>query len=367
MIIKYIFAFITLIHGLIHFMGFAKAFNYGNITQLTKEITRPMGVLWFSTGLLFLICLVLYLLKKDSWVYLAVIAVVLSQLLILNNWQEARFGTIANGIILLVTIIGFFQIKFKNEYRSEVKIGLAESKNTPNSNLTEADISYLPELVQKYIHYTKCMDKPKVNNFRIEFLGKIRDHKKPVWMPLTSEQYNFIKTPTRLFYLDATMKGLPVAGFHCFKNGVAFMDIRLLSIFKVEYQSGAVMDTSETVTFFNDMCVMAPATLIDKRIEWLEVNGNQVKASFTNNGITISAWLYFNEKGELVNFVSEDRSAANGDGTSTKLKWSTPMRDYKDINGYRLASYAETIYTYPDGDFTYATFTLKNIGYNLSK
>ena len=41
------------------------------------------------------------------------------------------------------------------------------------------------------------------------------------------------------------------------------------------------------------------------------------------------------------------------------------MRDYKDINGYRLASYAEAIYTYPEGDFTYATFTLKDIGYNL--
>lgn len=59
-----------------------------------------------------------------------------------------------------------------------------------------------------------------------------------------------------------------MAGFHCFKNGEAYMDIRLLSIFKVEYQSGAVIVTSETVTFFNDMCVMAPAALIDKRIKW---------------------------------------------------------------------------------------------------
>ncbi len=367
MIIKYIFAFITLIHGLIHFMGFAKAFSYGNITQLTKDITKPMGILWLLTGLLFLICLVLYLFKKDSWAYFAVIAVVLSQMLILNNWQDAKFGTIANVIILVVTIIGLFQINFKNNYRNEVKIGLEESQNLPTSNLTEVEIAYLPEPVKKYIRYAGCMDKPIVHNFRVEFSGKIRDHAKPVWMPLVSEQYNFIKTPTRLFYLDATMKGLPVGGFHCFKNGVAFMDIRLLSLFKVAYQSGSVMNISETVTFFNDMCCMAPAALIDKRIEWLEVKGNEVKASFTNNGITISAWLYFNEKGELVNFVSEDRSAANDDGTSTKLKWSTPLRDYKDINGYKLASYAETIYSYPDGDFTYATFTLKDIGYNLTK
>ena len=365
--LKIIFLFITLIHGLIHFMGFAKAFGYGNITQLTKEISKPVGFLWFLTALLFITCIALYLLKKDGWVYVAFLAVVSSQILILTNWQDAKFGTIANAIVLTVSIVGFFQLKFKNEYEKEVKIGLAENREIPDNILTEAGIAYLPEPVRKYIRYAGCIGKPTVNNFRIDFSGKIRDHKKPVWMELTSEQYNFMKTPTRLFYLDATMKGLPVAGFHCFKNGVAFMDIRLLSMFKVEYQSGAVMDTSETVTFLNDMCVMAPAALIDKRIKWLEAEGNEIKASFTNNGITISAWLYFNEKGELVNFVSEDRSALGANGETIKLKWSTPLRDYKDINGYKLASYAEAIYTYPDGDFTYATFELKDIGYNLSE
>lgn len=143
------------------------------------------------------------------------------------------------------------------------------------------------------------------------------------------------------------------------------MDIRLFSIFKVQYQSGEVMDVSETVTFFNDMCVMAPATLIDKRIRWLEVDGNKVKASFTNNNITISAWLIFGESGELVNFISDDRSALLANGKTTKLQWSTPMRDYKIIDGFNLASYAEAIYRYPDGEFVYATFSLKHIKYNL--
>jgi hypothetical protein len=31
--------------------------------------------------------------------------------------------------------------------------------------------------------------------------------------------------------------------------------------------SGDMMFKAETVTFFNDMCFLAPATLIDKRIE----------------------------------------------------------------------------------------------------
>ena len=364
---RYIFIFLTLLHGFIHFMGFAKAFNYANFSPLTKEISKPIGILWFVTASLFVLSVILYLFKKDAWVYFALLAVIFSQFLILNNWQDAKFGTIANVIIVPFIIIGLFQINFKNDYRKEVKSGLLQTKNIPKIVLTDTMIKDLPEPVQKYIRYANCIDKPVVDNFRVDFAGKIRSHEKPVWMYLTSEQYNFIPTPIRLFYFDVTMKGLPVAGFHCFKNGVAYMDIRLLSMFKVEFQKGAVMNESETVTFFNDMCCMAPATLIDKRIEWMQVEENKVKASFTNNGITISAWLYFNEKGELVNFVSEDRSALVEDGITKKLKWSTPLRDYKTINGYKLASYAEAIYSYPDGDFTYATFTIKDIKYNLTK
>lgn len=364
---KTIVILVTLIHGLLHFLGFAKAFGYGNITQLTKEISKPIGFFWLIAALLFIFTVVFYIFKKDFWIHIAIIAVLLSQILIIFYWNDAKYGSIANGFILMVIIVGFFQIKFKQTYKNEVKLGLSFTSNLPKTILNDADIEELPEPVQKYLRYTSCIGKPIVYNFYAEFAGKIRDHAKPVWMPLSSEQYNFMINTTRLFYLDATKRMMPVAGFHCFKNGQAYMDIRLLSMFKVAYEDGPKMDISETVTFFNDMCVLAPASLIDKRIVWSEVESNKVKASFTLNEITVSAWLYFNEKGELVNFVSEDRYALGDHGIIEKLKWSTPLRDYKFINGHKLASYAETIYSYPDGDFTYATFTLKDIKYNLSK
>ena len=365
--LKYTFVFITLFHGIIHFMGFTKAFDYGTWPLLLRDVSKPLGILWFVAGFLFIIATALYLFKKDSWVYMALAALVLSQLLIINNWQEAKMGTAANVFILLVSVLGLFQIKFKNTYREEVKLGMDQSKIMQTSKLTEAEIAHLPHSVKKYLRYTGAVGKPKVNNFKATFSGKIRKDKKSEWMKLNSEQHNFMAYPTRLFYLDAIMNYVPVAGFHCFKNGTAFMDIRLLSIFKTEYQSGNEMDISETVTFFNDMCVLAPATLIDNRIEWLELERNKVKATFTNNGIKVTATLYFNEKGELVNLVSEDRFAIGENNSVSRHTWSTPLREYKHIHDYKLASYAETIYTYPSGDFTYATFTLKNVEYNLSK
>ena len=198
----------------------------------------------------------------------------------------------------------------------------------------------MPEPVKKYLHYSGAVGEPKVKYFTVEFSGQIRKNEQSDWMPFTSEQYNFMNVSARLFFMKAAMKHLPVAGFHCFKNGNAFMDIRLLSLIKVQYQSGKEMGIAETVTFFNDMCCIAPATLIDKRIQWLEVDNDKMKAEFTNNNITISAWLQFNDKGELINFISEDRYAPDENNTLKRLRWSTPMKEYKVFDGHKPAGYA---------------------------
>jgi hypothetical protein len=313
---------------------------------------------------LFLAAGIAFLAKVDKWYLVSFIAVLLSTFLIISVWNDAKFGTMANIIILAGTVFGYGTSSYHNVYQREVNLNLSHKNSFNGLFLTENDLTGLPDPVKKYIRYTGSLGKPKVKNFRIEFSGKIRKNEQSPWMPFTSEQFNFLDSSTRLFFMKAIMKGLPVTGFHFFKNGDAFMDIRLLSLFKVQYQSGKEMGIAETVTFFNDMCCMAPATLIDKRIKWLDSDSNSANASFSNNGITISARLCFNDKGELVNFVSHDRYAAGENNTMQQLRWSTPLKDYREVDGYRLATCAEALYTYPGGDLCYGTFNLRHITYN---
>lgn len=281
-------------------MGFSKAFGYRNFTQLKKEIPKTYGVGWFLAALLFGVTTLMLLFEMELWWISGIAAISISQFFIFTSWQDAKFGTIANILFLVVVIVGYGTWSFNNAYKAEVVEDLKQSVSTENHILTESDLQPLPELVRNYLRYSGVVGKPKVRNFKVEFTGKIRADEQSEWMPFTSIQYNFMQAPRRTFFTKATMKNLPVTGFHSFENGTAFMDIRLFSLFTVQYQAGKEMSIAETVTFFNDMCCMAPATLIDNRIQWLETEGNRVKAAFTNNGITISAWLYFNDQGELV-------------------------------------------------------------------
>jgi hypothetical protein len=361
---KYIFSILIFIHGAIHLMGFTKAFGYSGMEQLQADISKTAGVIWLLAFMLFLISGIAFFAKTDWWCIVTIIAALLSTILIISVWKDAKFGTLANAIILSGAIIGYGTANYYQSYKKEVSTGLNRTTTHPSIILSEDDLNNLPEPVRNYIRYTGSVGKPKVTNFKIEFTGKIRKNEQSSWMPFTSEQYNFLGTSTRLFFMKAVMKGLPVTSFHSFKNGTAFMDIRLLSLIKVQYLSGKEMGIAETVTFFNDMCCMAPATLIDKRIKWLDSDSHSANAEFTNNGITISARLYFNEKGELINFISDDRYAAGENNTMKRLRWSTPLKDYRQVDGYMLATGAEAVYAYPEGDLCYGTFSLNHITYN---
>ena len=100
------------------------------------------------------------------------------------------------------------------------------------------------------------------------------------------------------------MFGLPVIGFS-YSNATASMLIKLGGLVTVADGKGQEMNQGETVTVFNDMCLLAPASLIDDRIKWEVINEHTVKAHFNNNGYVISAELYFNDRGQLINFAQK--------------------------------------------------------------
>ncbi|HSO32687.1 MAG TPA: DUF6544 family protein, partial [Labilithrix sp.] len=130
---------------------------------------------------------------------------------------------------------------------------------------------------------------------------------------------------------------------------------------------GPEMNQSETVTLFNDLCLLAPAALVDARVTWEPIDARSVRGTFTNAGQTIRAVLAFDAQGDLADFVSSDRFLS-GDGTKYEsFPWSTPIRDYRDFGGRRVASRGETVWKQPAGDFVYGRFELEEIEYNVGQ
>lgn len=252
--------------------------------------------------------------------------------------------------------------RMRCEFRKEVSKALTGLVKSKPEILQMEDLMYLPELIRNYIVFSGFIGKPKIKGFKAEYTGGIRGKSSEPFMKMNSSQYNIIEPSTRLFYIVARKMGIPAYGLHFYKEFKATFRVKLLGLFKVVDASGQKLDQSETVTLFNDMCVMAPASLIDKRISWQVLDNSRIKAIFSNGPHTISAVLTFNEAGELVDFVSNDRYDTNGIEYHL-YPWRTPIEHYTDIKGYHLPGRAKLIYDKPDEELCYGEFVLKNIEY----
>lgn len=224
--------------------------------------------------------------------------------------------------------------------------------------LTVADIAHLPPPVRRYIALTGSIGRPVVTEITLRFEATMYDAPGAPGMTGPVTQYERFDLPRRLFLMTTQMKGLPVAVLHDFDSDHATMRVRLAGLVNVVDIGGPELTRAETVTILNDLCLFAPSRLIDPRQTWTEIDDTRAKVAFTLGPNTVSAELVFNEAGELVDFISDDRGALEKDGTLHVQRWTTPMTRYADFGGWRLASEGDAIWHRPEGPFVYGHFRL---------
>jgi hypothetical protein len=286
----------------------------------------------------------------------------------LSSGLDIDFGVNTKNliIILAMTILTacssskkMFQLKKTEEF--------ALQPLKAEDMISDKQIAHLPNCVKKYLAYTGAIGKSIPQNVFIEFDAEM--YRKPCDKPMKSHsvQYNFYGQFSRLFLMDASKMGIPFRALHLYINELAIFQVKVAELFKVVDVTGEELTTAETVTLLNDMCIFAPGCLADKRLTWSEIDALSTRVTLTNGKYVVSAILYFNELGELINFMSDDRSALQDDGTVKKFRWTTPISNYKELDGRKIPTEGKTIWHYPEGDFTYGVFTLKRINYNVAQ
>jgi hypothetical protein len=222
-------------------------------------ISIPCGTLWLIAAMFFIAAALLLMTESTQWIGLGFAAVVASQFLIIMSRNAVWSGTALNVIIMIAIVLCLGSCVFEEGYRKDIIYNLNHNNSLSTDVLTEQDLADLPAPVGRYLKYAGVVGKPKVKNFKIVFNGEMRDKGKE-YFSFTSEQYNFIQNPARLFFMKGRMFGITVPGYHKYFDRKASMDIRLFGMFPVVKFSGEVMDKTETVTLFNDMCLFSPAS-----------------------------------------------------------------------------------------------------------
>lgn len=370
--LRWAIGLVVVLHGLIHLLGAAEGLSSSVVTPLRQPISNTMGVTWLAAAVLVVVAGVMLVRRTRWWWVVGAAAAVTSQAVVLSSWTDAKAGTIINLVLLLAAGYGLAAqgpASLAAEYRRRVETALSEP--TRAGVVSESDLAGLPPAVAAYVRASGAVGQPRVVDVRARLHGRIRASASTPWMPFTAEQVNtYGPTTSRLFLMDATKLGLPVDVLHVFVGPSASMRVRLCSVLPVVDAAGPVMDRGETVTVFNDLCVLAPAALVDAPITWQRTDARRVRAEFTRGPHTVSAELLFNDDDELVDFVSDDRSRASADGRHfTAQRWSTPLSAYRAFGARRVATCGEGRWHAPDpeGEFSYVEMTTDHITYNTGK
>jgi hypothetical protein len=363
---RWILVVLVTVHGLIHLAGFGAAFSFVRMPGITKPFEAMEGLAHLAAGLALILTAVLVGKGSRFWWIVGLCGVSLSQAAIVSTWTDAGLGTLANLFVLAGVVYGFASrgpMSLHAVYSREVAALIATPKIV--ATVQENDIEHLPEPVRRYLDLTGFVGAPRVHHFEAVWRGRIRSHAEEPWMNFRAEQHNSVMEPARFFLMDARRNGLPVDVLHRYANGSANMRVRLLSMVPLVNNSSADLDRAETVTVFNDLCLLAPGGLVDASITWETLDNSAVRAHYTLGSNRISAVLHFNERGELVNFVSDDRLAASRDGAEFKrMRWSTPVTEYKDFGKFRVFSRGEGKWHPPEGDFVYLELELVDLQMN---
>ena len=288
--------------------------------------------------------------------------------MILLAWQDARFGTVANLLLLpglLYSLASQGPWSFRSQYLGQVRPRVERSAPRAMPPVTPQDLSCLPKPLRDYLEQAGVVGQPRVRHFRARWRGRIRGGPDEPFMPFTAEQHNFVSEPARFFHMQARRGGLPVDVLHAFAQGTATLRVKLLSLVPVVDARGPELTRAETVTLFNDLCLLAPGALVDAPITWEALDAHSVRGTFRLGPNTVSAHLRFNARAELVDFVSDDRLMASADGQRFEpRRWSTPVGTYRAFGPYRLFSRGRAVWHDADGEYTYLEAELRDVEIN---
>jgi hypothetical protein len=350
------------LHGLIHLIGFLNAFFSTTIEKQVLGISKPIGSLWLTTFILFVISIAQYLDNK-KWFYIAFIAVLISQILIITAWRDAKFGSVANIIILLVSMSAYGMHRFHKIVKNE-SAKLFQNIGTLNKSvITENDIAHLPKLVQKWITRSGAVGHHNVVSVRLKQKGEMRTKPNSRWMPFTANQYFNVNNPSFVWctHVDA-MPILPTVGCDKLVNGKGEMLINLAGLIPVINESkNEKINQGAMLRYLAEMCWF-PTAALKNYVQWETIDATSVKATLTIKGKSVSGIFNFAKNGTLSSF---EANRYYGGGKDSKLeKWKIENIEYKVFNNVEIPYKSKVIWKIEDQDFQWLRLEILDIEYN---
>ncbi len=361
---KILFLILLVLHGFIHLMGFVKAFNFAAIKELTLYISKPIGIIWLLTFLFFIVAAIQLLSENELWWGAAFIGLLVSQTLIILYWQDAKFGTIPNVIILIAVLISYTNFSFNKSVGREITAMLSDMKKETPGLVTEENITHLPAPVQRWMLNNGIIGNQYISSVRVKQQGLMKTSPEDEeWSKAEAIQFVTINPPAFIWKVDMQMMSfIDVAGRDKYIDGRGEMLIKLFSVFPVVNSSDNEKINAGTLQRFLGEIVWYPSAALSPYIIWEAIDDYSAKATMEYKGTTGSGIFYFDDEGNFKQFSAQRYMGSEDD--STLKEWIIKAIEYKEMDGIKVPVKLEATWRLDEGDWTWLKLEITEIEYN---
>jgi len=269
-------------------------------------------------------------------------------------------------IVIILLFITINRILFDKKVTKEIDILTKEGIKAQSKTFNFNDLEGLPEPVQRYFKYALRDGQEHIKFVRLKQIGEFRMKESQPWMPIHAEQYFTTEDTAFIWRVKLAMAPfIWIEGRDMYYQGRGNMLIKLLSTITVADAAGSEMDISSLIRFLSEALWLPTVLLPGDYIEWKEIDSNSARVIIKDKGYTASGIFTFNEKGEIIKFVTNDRYR-EVDGEYFKDRWTAYYRNYQEFDGMMIPTEGEVEWNLSDKDLQYAKLKITDIQYNIS-
>lgn len=341
------------LHAIIHLLGAFKAFGWSELEALPLAISPGMGRLWLLTTVLLSAYLIWTLFDYPAAWPLGLLALLLSQSLIISAWPEAKFGTLANLLLLGLCLAQWAEASFVAQNEAELKALRTQEQSMPPLRKAEA----LPPVVARWLQRSGALDRAPIRRARFAQKAWMRlQPKQERWTYAQAEQYSFASFPA--FHWQVRLKWLkvlPVYGRDMLHEGRGQMKISLMNLLPVVDASGARIDEGSMQRYLGEL-VWMPSLALSPHIGWQSTGPLSARARLRQGDLEVQGDFYFNEAGDFIRFECQ-RYMGEEQG-SPRRNWVLSVQEYRDFDGLRLPAKMQATWELPEGRWTWLKLEL---------
>lgn len=363
-------AVVLSIHGLIHLLGWLKSAKLMEVPQLTgrtlfelpEPLPRVVGVLWLVCCLTFLSGAGLLLLRSGSWWIAAAVGIVLSQLLIVYAWPDAKAGTLPNLLLLIPIVMGWAGDQFRKDTDEQASALLSSATEADSPVVTPDMLESLPAPVGRWLEQSGVVGRNIPRTVRLKQRATMRTEPGSEELPASAQQYYRVDQPGFIWQVRLQMLHvLPVIGRDTYLEGKGHMLIKVASLIPVADAKGSKIDQGSLLRYLGET-VWFPAAALSSYIDWEPIDDRSARATMRYGGVTGTAVFLFDAQGRFVRLTAE--RYFGGEPDAKLEKWEVEASAWGRVSGYDLPIQGVVRWKLAQGDFDFYRWELTDIEYD---